>query len=354
MTIERIACLLFALLLAAPACAAAQEAMPPQNSMPSPGISIAVAVDTKSGQPVAGLGQNDFTILDNKTPRPITFFKVMSAASEPVHVILLVDAVNMPFQGLAFTRNGIEKYLKSNEGRLAYPTTFAILTDNGAQIAQGFTSDGNALNDSFHSQQIGLREITRASEWGGVERLQISLEAFQQLAGFASGIPGQKIVIWFSPGWPLISGPNVQLGARDVQQIFNNVVTISNELRQDKIALYNINPWGISEPIGRTNYYESFLKAPTKPNDVQFGVLGLQVLAIHSGGLAIESNSDVAANIETCLNEFRSWYQIVFDPLPADKPNEYHHIEVRLDHPSLTVHTTDGYYAKPKVLELQR
>ena len=77
MTIERIGCLLFAFLLAAPACAAAQE------STHSDGISIAVGVDTKSGQPVAGLAQNDFTILDNKTPRPITSFKVMSAASEP-------------------------------------------------------------------------------------------------------------------------------------------------------------------------------------------------------------------------------------------------------------------------------
>ncbi len=345
MTVERIVCSFFALLLAAPSCAAAQE------SKHSEGISIAVAVDAKSGQPVAGLTQQNFTVLDNKTPRPITSFKVLSAASEPVHIILLVDAVNMPFQALSYTRNGIEKYLKSNEGKLAYPTTFAILTDKGAQIAQGFSSDGNALNDSFHSQEIGLREITRASEWGAIERLQISLQAFQQLAGFAAGIPGQKIVIWFSPGWPLISGPNIELGARDTQQIFNNVVTISNQLRQDKIALYNINPWGINEPLGRTNYYESFLKAPTKPTDVQFGVLGLQVLAIHSGGLAIESNSDVAANIETCLNEFRSWYQIAFDPLPADKPNEYHHIEVRLDQRALTVHTTDGYYANPRALQ---
>ncbi len=351
MNIERIVCFLFALLLAAPACVPAQEVMPSQNSTASQGIRIAVVVDTKSGQPAAGLTQQDFTVLDNKTPRPITSFKVVSAASEPVHVILLVDAVNMPYQALSYTRQGIEKFLKAHEGKLAYPTTLAILTDQGAKIVQDFSSDGNVLNDIFHSQQIGLREINRSSEWGGVERLQISLQAFRQLAGFAAGIPGRKVVLWISPGWPLISGPQVILSTRDGRQIFNDVVSISNQLRQDNLTLYNVNPWGVNESLGRADYYEAFLKAPANANDVEPGALGLQVLAIHSGGLAIESNSDVAGNIETCLNEFRSWYEIAFDPLPADRPNEYHHIEVRLDKRALTVHTTDGYYANPKVLQ---
>ena len=350
MTMERFVCLLFALELAARACAPAQDSMPSQNSAPSQGIRIAVVVDAKSGQPVAGLMQQDFTVLDNKTPRPITSFRVVNAASEPVHVILLVDAVNMPYQALAYTRQGIEEFLKANEGKLAYPTTLAVLTDQGAKIVQDFSSDGNALNDIFHSQQIGLRQITRTSEWGGIERLQISLEAFHQLAAFAAKNPGRKVVIWISPGWPLISGPNVTLSARDAQHIFNDVVSISNQLRQDKLTLYNVNPAGVDESLARADLYQAFLKAPTKPNTIEPGALGLQVLAIHSGGIAIESNSDVAGNIETCLNEFRSWYEIAFDPLPADRPNEYHHIEVRLDQRALTVHTTDGYYANPKVL----
>ncbi|HUV68802.1 MAG TPA: VWA domain-containing protein [Terracidiphilus sp.] len=347
MTIEKFACLLFALVLAAPASA------PAQNSMPSQGISVAVAVDTKSGQPVTGLAKHDFTILDNKTPRPITSFKVVSAANISIHVILLVDAVNMPFQALAYARQSIEEYLKSNEGKLAYPTTLAILTDKGAQIVEGFFTDGNALNDIFKHQQIGLREINRSSQRGGLERQQISLQAFHQLAGFASGIPGRKVVIWISPGWPLIAGPNIDLSRQDSQQIFNDVIAISNQLRQGNLTLYNVNPWGVGEPLEREDYYESFLKAPVSPNGIEPAALSLQVLAIHSGGL-IESSTDVVGSIEKCLKELRSWYQIAFDPLSADKPNEYHHIEIRLDQRALTAHTTDGYYANPKFLQPQR
>ena len=61
-------------------------------------IKLDVVVDTKSGQPVTTLGQQDFTILDNKSPRPITSFKVVTAAQEPVSVILFIDAVNTPLR----------------------------------------------------------------------------------------------------------------------------------------------------------------------------------------------------------------------------------------------------------------
>jgi VWFA-related protein len=350
MTVQRHACLLSALLFGTPLAGLAQQPLP-SVALPSHGITISVAVDTKSDQPATSLNEKDFTILDNKTPRPITSFRVVTPPAEPVHVILLLDAVNMPYEALAYTRQGIERYLKSNEGTLAYPTTLAILTDHGVQIANGFSTDGNRLNDSFHNQQIGLREINRASEWSGAERLQICIDAFRQLASFAGGLPGRKAVIWISAGWPLVSGPRIYLDAQQEDQIFNNVVLFSNQLRQDEMTVYNVNPWGVGEALERADYYEAFLKAPARPNDVQLGDLAVQVLAIHTGGLAIESNSDVTGNIARCLADFRSWYQIVFDPLPADKPNEYHHIEVHLDQRDLVARTTDGYYANQRALD---
>jgi len=351
MTSKRCLCISSAFLLALPAVAAAQQSLPP-IALPSSGIMLAVTVDTKSGQPVTSLSEKDFTILDNKTPRPITSFRVVTPDAEPVHVILLLDAVNMPYEALGYARQGMEKYLKANEGTLAYPATLAVLTDQGVQfIDQGFSTDGNALNDTLRNQQIGLREINRSSEWSGVERLQICIEAFRQLAGYAARLPGRKVVIWISAGWPLESGPRIYLDMQQEDQIFNNVVLFSNQLRQDRMTIYNVNPWGVGESLERADYYETFLKAPARPNDVQLGNLAVQVLAVHSGGLAIESNSDVAGNIERCLSDLHSWYRIVFDPLPADKPNEYHHIEVRVDQRDLIARTTDGYYANPRALD---
>ncbi|MGA7833574.1 MAG: hypothetical protein WCA31_00010, partial [Acidimicrobiales bacterium] len=154
------------------ACLAASAQMPlPSITPPSQSIKLDVVVHTKSGQPVNSLRQQDFTVLDNKTPRPIKSFKIMTPAQEPVHVILFIDAVNTPYQMVAYVRQGVAKFLTAREGALTLPTTIAVLTDQGAQIDSAFSIDGNALNDGLQQHQIGLRDINRSSEWGGPERL---------------------------------------------------------------------------------------------------------------------------------------------------------------------------------------
>jgi VWFA-related protein len=335
----------FKLTLALFAFAAPTVAQLPSISPPSQSFKINVAVDTKSGQPFTGLRQQDFTVLDNKTQRPIKSFRIVSPAQGPVHVILFLDAVNTPYSLLAYARENVQNFLKSNEGALAYPTAIAFLTDQGAQILNGFTTDGNALNDALQHHETSLRQINRSSEWSGPERLQICLTAFHQLLGYAANLPGRKLVIWISPGWPLISGPNVYLTLKEEQQIFGDIVSAYTQFRQSDLTLYNVNPVGPGESVDRANYFETFLKGVGKPNDTQLGDLGVQVLSIHSGGLAIESNSDIAAMIQRCLADAHSWYEISFDPLPAEKPNEYHHIEIKLAQRDLVARTLDGYYA---------
>jgi VWFA-related protein len=354
MTLARFFCALSTASLCGLTVASAQQTLPPSTlpAVPpaSQNLRLDVVVDTKSGQPVPNLRQQDFTVLDNKTPRPITYFKIKSTADEPVSVIILVDAVNIPFQTVAWSRGEVEKYLKTNEGKLPYPTSIAVLTDQGVQIDNGFSTDGNALSDGLEHHEIGLRQVTRDSEWGDPERMQISIKAFQQFLGYASSLPGHKIIVWVSPGWPLISGPRIDLDPKQEQQIFSEIVGISTELRQIDLTVYDVNPIGVTEQLQRADYYESFLKGITNPNQVQFGNLGLQVIAVQSGGLAQEGNSDVAGMIERCLADAKSWYEIGFTPLPADKPNEYHHIEIKLDQRDLSARTRDGYYANPTLI----
>jgi VWFA-related protein len=329
--------------------APAQQPQPTVSS-PSDSIKLTVVVDTKASQPVTNLAPQDFTILDNRFQRPITSFKIVSAAEEPVHVILFIDAVNTPFDKVEYVRQGVEKFLRQNEGKLAYPTELAVLTDEGVKTNNVFSTDGNALNDVLEHHEIGLREINRASQWGGQERLQICLNAFHQLLSYSSALPGRKIILWISPGWPLLSGPFAYLDSKQERQIFSTIVSFSAQMRQSNITLYNVNPIGVQESMVRADYYQAFLNGVAKPGEVQFGNLGIQVLAIQSGGLALESSNDVAGNIQKSLSDVQSWYEITFDPSPADKPNEYHQIQIKLDKPGLVARTRTGYYSNPQIL----
>ena len=346
MTVQRFIFVLLLVVASGPLAAPAQSAQP-AAAPSSHAMHVSVIAETKSGQPVANLTQQDFTVLDNKSQRPITSFNIVTPADEPVEVIVLLDAVNMSYQGVAYARDGVLRFLKSNEGQLANPTSIAVLTDQGAPMDTGFVKDGNALSDALQHQQIGLRTITRSSEWSGPDRLTLCINALQQLIASASTLPGRKIVLWVSPGWPLVSGPHIYLDTKQQQQIFNEVVQLSTQLRENHLTLYNLNPAGVSESLGQANYYEAFQKGIAKPSQAQLGNLAIQVLAAQSGGLVIEGNSDVNAMIQRCLADAKSWYDIGFDPLPADKQNEYHHIEIKVNRPGVVARARDGYYANP-------
>ena len=78
-------------------------------------ITLDVVVTDKSGKPVSGLQQQDFTLLDNKQPQKILSFTAVeggaATADPPVEVILLVDEVNTSFTNVSFERQQIEKFL---------------------------------------------------------------------------------------------------------------------------------------------------------------------------------------------------------------------------------------------------
>jgi VWFA-related protein len=327
---------------------AASAEAPPAGQPASRSVHLDVTVAAKSGAPVAGLQQQDFTLLDNKTTQPITSFKAVSSGQEPVEVILLLDAVNTRFDTVSYERGEVQNFLRTNGGKMAHPTTIALLTDQGVQMQKGFSTDGKALNDSLNHYANGLREINQsAGIWGADERLQISLGAVRQLAAYAATLPGRKIILWISPGWPLLSGVRIQLDAKQQQQIFSDIVSVSTQLRSANVTLYNINPHGVGEPLLRTDYYQEFVKGISKPSQTNIGDLGLQVLAIQSGGLALEFSSDVTGMLERCLADAESWYEITFDAAVPEQPNEYHHIEIKLNKPGLSTRTRDGYYAQP-------
>jgi VWFA-related protein len=351
MSFTRFAAASLTALFVLPLAAFAQLPQPslqlPSSTPPSKSIKLDVVVYTKSGLPVTTLHQQDFTVLDNKSPRPITSFAVLTSADEPVEVILYLDAVNTPYELLAEIRVGTDKFLREKEGVLAHPTTVAVLTDDGLQIANRFSTNGMALSDDLKHRQIGLRKIGRGAQWSSIDLFEIGIKAIHQLVAFASKLPGRKIVLFISPGFPLLSGPNAQMTAKQQQEIFGDAVYLSTQLRQNNIAFYNIDPVGVSQSMYSANYYQTFLKGVTNPGNAQFASLSPQVLSVQSGGLTLISSNDLPGMIQRCVLDADSWYQISFDPLPSEKPNEYHHVEIRVDRPGVVVRTRDGYYANP-------
>ncbi len=131
------------------------------RAAPNPGapvgqIKLDVLVTDAAGQPVAGLEQRDFTLLDDNKLQEILSFQAVdrsdgkvAAGDPPVEIILLLDATNNSLHNVAFERSQIEKFLRQNGGHLAQPLTLMIFSEQGVQVQPQPSSDGNQIAQSL-------------------------------------------------------------------------------------------------------------------------------------------------------------------------------------------------------------
>jgi VWFA-related protein len=307
-----------------------------------------VVVTPNSGPPVADLQQQDFTLLDNGAPQTITSFRAVTRREAAIGVILVIDTVNATYQNVSYERIEIDKFLRSEGGQLAFPTAVVVLTDKGIQMAADYSTDGNALGAALDQGPRSLRIIGRSSGfYGAFDRFQISYKALGQLIAGLAGRRGRTVMVWVSPGWPLISGPRVEIDAKGQQQIFANIVSLSNAMLQSRVTLDSVDPLGSTEPLLQASAYQEFLNGISKSDRAVIGNLGLPVLAVQSGGLALHSDNDVAGLLRSCVMNAAPFYEISFAGVPARHLDEYHHLEVGVAKPGLITRTHQIYYAEP-------
>ncbi len=317
-------------------------------SNPSKVMHLDVDVDDKKGAPIQGLTESDFTVLDNGAKPNGLQFKAVAAGQGQLEVILVMDAVNSSFQTVSYEQQQLEKYLKTPGLKLPNPTSLAYITDKGAEIQKGFTQDGGQLELALEKISTGLRFITRnTGYWGNDERYSTSFQALDQILTYCSQLPGRKVVIWVSPGWPLMSGVRTELDGTQEKEVFQQIVAESALMRYARVTMDDINPRGLNSSLLRDYYYREFTKGVSKLSDVYLGDLGLQVLAEQSGGKVIEADNDISRSVARLMDNTSSWYEFNFPMPAAEKPNEFHSTEVKVDKPDAKAHTRVGYYNQP-------
>ena len=314
-------------------------------------IGLDVVATDSAGKPISGLQQQDFTILDNNQPQKMTSFDALQGATAdpPVEVVLVIDLVNTTFSRVAYERQELDKFLRQNNGQLPYPTTLVVFSDTGTEIQPEPSRDGNNMADLLASSNSSLRIIGRsAGVYGAEERLQLSFSMLDKLINYEGTRPGRKMVIWISPGWPLLSGPNIEYSTKQQQAFFDWIAGFSNSLRTSRITLYAVDPVGAGDSnMLRTFYYQSFLKGVKKPNQAGSGNLALQVLAAQSGGRVLNSSNDLMGELNACVVDASAYYLMSFDSALADHANEYHALTVNVYKPGVKVRTSAAYYGQP-------
>jgi VWFA-related protein len=325
-----------------------------QRSVPVPNgtegrIKLDVVVTDKQGKTVSGLELKDFTLLDNNQPVKILSFHEFGGTDRktdpPVEVILLVDTVNVDFKYVSFVRQEIERYLTRNGGQLAHPVSLFVYKNTGLDLGGRPSTDGNALAAVMSNLDNHLRvEGPSAGLNGAIEHYYASLKMIASIAQSEGGKPGRKLLIWAGPGWPMLNSPTLEVSPDAQRQNFATIVALSTLLRQARLSVYDVS--STDSGVG-ASAYRYFLKgvksaAKSEPDD-----LALKVLAIQSGGRVLGPDDNIAAQIDSAVEDAGGFYTITFDPPRADHANEYHELKAVIGKPGLSARTNTGYYNQP-------
>ena len=313
-------------------------------------IKVDVVVTDRSGKPVPSLGPTDLTLLDNGQPGKILSFQAFDGASAtsdlPVEVILVVDTLRMPGMLASHEREEVEKFLGRNGGHLSRPVSIFKLLDSGLWLVADPSRDGKALAEQIaHDGQ--LRSIRKAA--GPATHFSsspqpdppglLALKALGDIATSERQKPGRKLLVWIGPRREENGTPFEQ------QRVFNMIVWFSTLLREARITLYSFSE-GENDHDSRALRYKDFLNGVKSVREAEFNVLDRKVLAVQSGGSVLATN-DLASEIARFVDEDSTFYTVSFNPSPADHPNDYHDLNLRVGTSGLTARTVTGYYDQP-------
>jgi VWFA-related protein len=316
------------------------QAQPPTSPAP---LTLAVKLLSRDGVPTTGLRPQDFTVKIDKLPQPVV--SVTPPSATPAEVVLIVDSINANVGSTAVERKQIEDFLRRNNGHLANPVSLALITEVSFSLQHAPSRDGNALAAALEHAESSLRPIDRSTGFNGAaDRFEKSVRGLKQIIDAESKRPGRKILVWISPGWPLLSNPDPEYTEKTQKGYFDVMVSLTNSMQKGNIVLNHVDPLGATTAgsLYLTAYLD-FTKGVPSPKKMRIGNLSLQALSLLSGGQVLNGSNDVASLIDTAANTADT-YTLTLTPPPAQHPDQYRAIAVSVDKPGLTPHTSTGFY----------
>ena len=319
-------------------------------------VILDAVVTDKKGSVVTGLTRNDFVIREDNTPQEIRSFDAVTAGTSAEdatpHTILLVDELNTRFEDMAYTRYSVNRLLHRDGVKLDQPTALYILSNDGLHVLANYTRDPASIDAALSSHKAVLPRRLQGNFYRGIERINISMSALQQIAIASTGTPGHKNIVWISPGLPIFGGLQWMTGDQE-KQLFDSIRHLSDQLLKARVSIYSVDPRGVQVNsntafAGSNLAYAAYLNGLSQANDAAFGNLAIQALATQTGGHVFYGRNDVDREIATSLTDGNTYYTLAYSPANKDFHGEFRKLKITvINRPDLTVQTRDGYYAMP-------
>ena len=363
---------------------------------------VDVTVMDGKENPIHGIPQNAFTILEDGKPQPIRSFSEIGKDTPlvtrvppklPPHIytnlqptpntsavnILLLDSLNTSPQDQIFVKQETVRYIKSMQPG----TRIAIMgLSSKLRLLQGFTSNPDILlaavntkknralpspfldtgsSDALDSQ-IDMSDADASAQLQQFEneqnsfqadmRNRMTLEALNQIAAYLSGIKGRKNLIWFTTGMPLQMFP--QGGTNDLATMTDYTKDLrrtTDLLTSSQIAVYPVDAQGVmTNPASSVVHPVTNAAAMSKAImnfDMKKGQeqLGMEAVAEATGGIAYYNTNGLKEAVGKAIENGQNYYTLSYVPPDPIYDGKFHKISVKVNVPGVKLSYRKGYYA---------
>jgi VWFA-related protein len=381
------------LLLALVFTAAAQT---PKFTANSNLVIVDVMVRDKSGKPMEGLKQGDFTVLEDGKPQKISVFEYQQLSTDPAPApkLTLADELKLPEAPktsitaeqpgqskyrdkrlmiffLDFSSMGMNEELRAQDAALEYvdkrltkddmvaimlyTSTVQVLTDftnnrdvlinilKNLPIGESSELAGLADTDTDNGEDTGAAFVADETEFN-IFNTDQKLAAIEEASRMLSALPEKKALLYFSAG--------VNKTGIDNQAQLESTV---NAAAKANLAIYSVDARGLmadppgaaassAGPRGTTLYNGGFYNNQRATiNDSQET---LYTLAADTGGKAYFDSNDIAGEIVQAQQQMRSYYLLGYYSTNSAMDGKYRRISVKLNNKiSAKLEHRPGYYA---------
>ncbi|MGC1903511.1 MAG: VWA domain-containing protein [Candidatus Acidiferrum sp.] len=361
-------------------------------------VAVDVVVTDKQGQSVPGLGKDDFHISEDSDPQVVTSFEEHKGAAPnqvklppmPPNVytnfptssgadsvnVLLLDLLNTQPQNQAFVRQQVIKYL----GEVPAGTRLAVFAlDSRLRIVRGFTTDFSGLSAALEDKKVGVSpEVSRnlqtdANQYSDAEilrqmrrsqaapsaidavesfqrdetaerfnaRIEATLQAFQQIARYLSGIPVRKNLIWFSDNFPVSFFPDTRGRVPKNQE---HVQKTSDMLTAAQVAIYPVSALGV---LADPTFDASKLGGSRRELEARLSAnqIAMETIAEGTGGRAFYSTNALSDAVKDAVGNGSHYYTLAYSPANTKNDGKFRRIQLSLADGNYKLSYRRGYFA---------
>jgi Ca-activated chloride channel family protein len=270
---------------------------PTFSSGPSTVVPVYTTVMDANTRLVSDLIKDDFEILDNDKPQPITVF---DNHPQPISIVMMLDTSGSMTASIELLKQAAEQFII----RL-------LPADKGAV---GAFNDKIQVSATFSNQRDQLISDVKGLDYGNGTRLY---DALDESLNLLQNIDGRRVVLVFTDG--------------DDTASRTSRGKVLDRARANDVMIYAV---GL-----QSDYFDGVRRVRSSPDR------GLRGLAEETGGgyFELKKTTDLGSTFTRVAQELHSQYALAFEPKQLD--GKVHKLAVKLKQPGLSARARKSYVA---------